>query len=541
MTIQPVHRLRFPASSAFVLLLAASCTLHAQQPAGRACSPLDLQPIIDLADETGLRPRLLQLQEAAPLRASTIRRPSLERAAACDVGGTTRIGGVDLTLLPLRSRTIYNSAYPADVNNGAMWAGRGAATAFSGGIELRAGPFSAAAYPVAAFHENRAFRTVPVARPGLSEFAYPWHRIDWPQRHGDEPFWLIDPGQSYVRAEALGVTAGISTENFWLGPAVRYPLMMSSSAAGFPHVFLSTSRAHDIYIGTIEAQAFWGRLQESDWFDGPGGTNRTLIAGLSAVFEPAFAPGLFLGANRMYLAYTDDWSVLDYLLTPYTRVRENPPGDNQLMSLYGRWAHPRSGFEVYAEWGREDGWGEWIDMLKEPDHGQVYMLGLQKAGHWRDADLRWFGELIHLQSALPVRGGRGAITFYTHSEIIQGYTNRGQLLGAAIGPGSDAQIIGVERAAVSRGTTLAIERIRYDDNAYYNSWARFYGETGHDVSLGGSIRHRETRGGFSLLAGISYARRHNRNFVYFDGTHPANYQSEDNLQLELDMSWAPRR
>lgn len=524
-----------------MLLFAASCTLHAQQQPGNPCSPLELQPVVDLADESGLRARLLQLRGAMPLRASTIRRPSLERAVACDSSSMLSIGGIGISVLPLRSRTIHNSAYPVDVNNGAMWAGRGTSTALSGGFEISFGALSAAAYPVAGFQQNTAFRTVPVTTRDMSEFAYPWHIIDWPQRHGAESFQLLDPGQSYVRVEAYGVTAGASTENMWLGPAIRYPLLMSNTAAGFPHAFVATSRPHDIYIGTLEAQMFWGRLQESEWFNGPDDTDRTFIAGFSAVFEPAFARGLFIGGNRMYLTYPDEWSAADYLLTPYTGVRENPRGDNQLLSLYARWAHPLSGFEVYAEWGREDHWGEWIDLLREPDHSQVYMLGLQKAGHWRGADLRWFGELVHLQSALPVRGGRGAITFYTHSEMIQGYTNRGQLLGAAIGPGSDAQVIGVERATDRRTTTLAIERIRYDDNAYYNSWARYYGETGHDVSLGGSIRHREVRGGLSLLAGVSYARRHNRNFVYFDGTHPANFRSEDNLQLELDLSWAPGR
>jgi hypothetical protein len=521
-------------------VVVATCTLHAQQPAGNPCAVFELHPTVDLTDQAAVRLRMRQLQGAAPLHALTIRRSSLERAYPCADSVRTPADLFAVTLLPVRSHTIHNSSYPVDVNNGAMWAGRGTTSAFSGGVELRLGPVSAAAYPVISFQENRAFQTVPVTGRQRSEFAYPWHAgLDWPQRHGDEAFRLVDPGQSYVRVEAFGAAAGLSTENMWLGPALRYPLLMSNSGAGFPHVFVSTTRPHDIGIGTVEAQLFWGRLSESGYFDGVGDNDSRLIAGVSAVFEPAFARGLFLGMNRMYLAYTDGWGFEDYLLMPYTDVRGNPAGDNQLFSLYGRWAHPASGFEVYAEWGREDHWGEWIDLLREPDHSQVYMLGLQKVGRWRDAGMRWFGELVHLQSALPVRGGRGAITFYTHSQITQGFTHRGQLLGAAVGPGSDAQIIGAERVADRRSTRLAVERIRYDDDAYYNSWARFYGETGHDVSIGGSIRHTEMRGRFAVVGGLSWSRRHNRNFVYFDGTHPANFQSDDNVQLELDVRWTP--
>jgi hypothetical protein len=447
-----------------------------------------------------------------------------------------------MSLLPVRLRAIYNSAYPLDVNNGVLWAGRGVAGGVAAGIELKAGFLSAAFQPAAAWHQNREFDMRPPHFRDRSEFAYTGHRnIDWPHRHGPDPFWVIDPGQSYIRAEARGVTAGFSTENLWLGPAQRMPLLMGSSAPGFPHAFVATTRPLRLPIGSLEAQLLWGRLTESAYFDGDPSNDHQLIAGASLVFEPAFARGLFLGVNRMYLAHWEPGNRIDMLVQPYLSVRDNPPGDNQLFSLYARWVHPGAGFEVYGEWAREDHWGAWKDLLLEPDHSQAYMLGFQKLGRLGSARLRWFGELAHLQAAAPARAGRGAITFYTHSQLTQGFTHRGQLLGAWIGPGSDAQVLGLERVTDARTTGLMVERVRFDDDAYWAQWSRFYAYNGHDVSLGVQAFHAEQLGPLMLRGSLGAAHRHNRNFVRFDGTHPGDFRGETNLHADLELRWSPSR
>lgn len=536
-------RLRHGATAvaAIALLLAGSTRVHAQDGDRKACTVDTVRAeLVDVADAAAMRVRLRQLQGVDAVTSLAIRRPSLERAAGACVWAADRSGGTAVPL-PFRLRTTYNSAYPLDTNNGAMWSGRGLTIAASGGGEVSIGPLSAGFYPVIAFHQNREFALKDRGPDDRFPFRYAGHGgIDWPQRHGREDYVAVDPGQSYVRLEGFGATIGVSTENLWLGPALRMPLIMGSSAPGFPHIFIGSARPFNIYIGSLEAQAFWGRLTESEYFDDDPDNNNTLLAGLSVVFEPGFARGLFLGVNRMYLARMDGFDFSRYFIDPYVEVRDNPEGDNQLFSLYARWVLPAAGFEVWAEWAREDHWGDWIDLLREPDHSQAYMLGFQKTGTWRGAELRWFGELAHLQSALTLRGGRPAVTFYTHSEIRQGYTHRGQLLGAWIGPGSDAQILGVERSTPQRTTGLTIERIRFDADAYYNQWARFYGQNGHDVSLGATIAHREQVGPVTVHAGLGAARRHNRNFVYLRGEQPPDFRAETNVQFDLDLRWSPR-
>ena len=54
-----------------------------------------------------------------------------------------------------------------------------------------------------------------------------------------------------------------------------------------------------------------------------------------------------------------------------------------------------------------------------------------------------------------------------HSYALEGYTNRGQLIGAAIGPGSNSQYLGLDRYSSSGRWGVFLERVRYDDDDFY--------------------------------------------------------------------------
>jgi hypothetical protein len=539
----------------FVLAAAAAavlCPLAAAQAQPFPCPDL-LRPGIDLADAGSQWLRTAQLLGAAPVQSLTIRRPSSERKiplcmnpapadTAGDAGAASQGGGLDV--LPLRLRSLYNSAYPLNVNTGPVWAGVGVSSTIEGGAEFRAGPLTLALYPLVAYQQNSDFETRTVNRRGASPYEYPGHpNIDWPQRPGSEPFWTIDPGQSALRLDVRGFAVGVATENMWIGPAQRTPIMLSNNAGGFPHIFFSTARPLGTPVGDFEAQLFWGRMRESDYFDNVPENDHTLIAGATLIYAPSFLPGLFVGGHRSFLANwnTPDWTApFDHLLNPYVDIRGNPAGDNQLLSMFGRWVLPSAQFEVYGEWAREDHWGAWIDLLREPDHSQGFLLGLQKVTQARGAHLRWWAELVNLQHAVPVRGGRGTQTFYVHSELTQGYTHRGQLLGAWIGPGSNSQALGAERMSADRLTGIFIERVRHDADAYYNQWARFYGESGHDVSMGVWLRHVERVGeAFRLSANASLTRRQNRMFNRYTGEQPPDLHWETNGHLDVELRWSP--
>ncbi|HEX7117811.1 MAG TPA: capsule assembly Wzi family protein [Longimicrobiales bacterium] len=509
--------------------------------------------------------RTAELAGAAPLRPWVIRRPAEQRRLpGCEderagpwrtrlpADSASAPGELRVELVPPKWRVHINSAYPTDRNDGALWPGRGVATSLRGGVigswDFGWGTISATLAPAVLFHENRDFEIRTVKAAQLSPFAYPWHhgRIDWPQRFGESAFWVLDPGQSQLRINVRGWTLGLSNENLWWGPALRYPLLMSNTAPGFPHVFTGTSRPLATPIGRIEGRLQWGWLRESDYFDVRPENDRRMFAGIVMDYEPRWLPGLFLGFARAYLVRIPEdgleWS--DYFTRPYANVRSNPLGnsnplnDNQIISLFARWAFPEVGFEAYAEWAREDHWEDLDDLLMEPDHAQAYMLGFQKVV---PGDARWirlYGELAHLQSSTTFRSRRPPVTFYTHTPLVQGYTHRGQLLGAAIGPGSDAQLIGVDVFGEWGLVGLHLERVRRDNDAYYETWARYYGYRGHDVELTAGVRHHFFDGDFDIGWGLTYSTRKNRNFIGLDGFSQA-LRVETNWALDLEVAWSP--
>lgn len=193
-----------------------------------------------------------------------IRRPSDRATPLCTGGPALPLGreaplpdpGPTLELVPGTLNIYGNTAYPHDSNDGALWHGKGASAQLAAGVAFRWGILSAAVAPSVAWQQNAAFQIVPNGRTGNLAFMDPWcgDGIDLPQRFGGGPFWTASAGQSYLRLDYQGFAAGISTENMWWGPGMRSSILMSNTAAGFPHAVAGTGRPVDVGIGKLEAQ-----------------------------------------------------------------------------------------------------------------------------------------------------------------------------------------------------------------------------------------------------------------------------------------------
>lgn len=508
----------------------------------------DLWRAAELAGATGLSSWLIVSPDQAAHRRCSGSVPEVYEATGADCR---------LELLPPTLNSAFLSGYPRDRDNGVLWAGRGLSTAASAGVSGAWGPFSAALHPVVAYQENRAFETLTRPRPGFSPYSHPWRPLDWPQRMGVDPFWTIHPGQSYVRADAFGVAAGASTSNMWWGPGVRNSIMLSDAAPGFPHLFVGTSRPTSVWIGRVEGRVVWGWLSESDHFDDDPGNDRTFLTGFVGAFEPGWIPGLYLGAARVLHmnipeeglgagAYLSPFGLevfADALIEDAGTWRDET---NQQIALYARWALPESGFETYAEWARNDRSQNLDDFIQEPDHSQAYILGFQKvfAG-----DRRWVrlqGELTHLERSITSTD-RGLGPYYYHSEVIQGYTHRGQLLGAWIGPGSSSQFLGLDLFRPWGRIGGYLERVRFNTDAYYRYQPRWgalgpggpinppenrlckCGDWVHDVELTAGVRGVAFWRGVEVAPELAYSYRLHRNF----------YKEDRNWTLGLDLRWVP--
>jgi len=457
---------------------------------------------------------------------------------------------------------VSNSALPFSVNDGPMWAARGWSEDIRAGLRLQWGRFSLVLAPELVATENLSYELPPPQvqlprPPGRSPFSTPWHvgvySIDLPLRFGERGLRRLDAGQSTLAADLGSVTVGLSTENEWWGPGIRNAIVLSNNAAGIPRAFVRTTRPVRTGVGTFAVRWFLGELSESPYFDTTAANNRRSITALAATWTPAGAPNLTLGFTRAVyapLVGSDDvfGHALDVLLgrgphlVPGDSVSK--PSRDQVFSLFGRWVFPADGFAVHAEWARTELPGSLRDLLTSPNHSQGYTVGLEwarpvRAG--RDA-VRLQAEATYLEKPPAFRNQREE-TWYTSAASPQGYTQRGQVIGAAIGPGASSQWLSVDYLAPTWRVGVFGGRIRWDDDALY-SFAGFYENKwcAHDVSLfggmTGAVRSRWGR----LEASVTAGERLNVFFYHLTWCGPTAARQDilDARNTTLELRFSPR-
>ena len=459
--------------------------------------------------------------------------PALRTGAGALSDGCAPVGALGMT--PATVTLSYRSAYPFDRDDGALWTGRGFATALTAGVRFEAGPLRVVLDPAVSYQQNRAFKLV-----GNGGFRYPYQTLDWPQQPGLGSFWTFAPGQSVIALQAGAAEVALSTENLWWGPARRYPILLSNTAPGFPHLRLGTSRTVDIGFAKLDLDLLWGRLDESGQFDAIVDNNYRLFTGVFLELRPAFAPGLSLGIAGVQHNRWDEARRFFVNLFTFPFNEEESTEGNGLLSVQARWRLTESEADFYAEWAREDFWLNLDDLLAEIDHSQGYLLGFEKIVRGPSTPLRLSGELIHLGSSptFQSRGRISRVSFYEHGPVPQGHTNRGQLLGAAIGPGSDAQYLAADLLFDRRTLGVYLERIRRDEDAYFERFVQTYAFRGHDIEWTVGLTGEEIRGNMHIEWESALSRRKNRNFIGLDGVN-WNFLRETNLALTIRAWWQP--
>jgi hypothetical protein len=382
--------------------------------------------------------------------------------------------------LPGGATVRFNSAFPFGSNDGAVWAGRGITASLEAGLVLKLGPVSAVLNPVAFRAENRPFSLLENGQTGSLIFAdgqFPT-TVDRPQRFGSGVYSRVDPGQSTVRLDLFGIVAGISTANMGWGPMQYYEYITGGNAPGIPRVFFGTGGPVSIGIGRVHTQVFWGRIDQSSFSPVRGtpyyssaletGTKR-FGAGLVGILQPRGIDGLELGAARFFHApWPREGIPHSYFTKPFSAILkknvtasvgfpdDRGGGDNQLASVFARWVLPRSGFEVYTEYGHEDHNYNLRDLIQEPDHSRTLGLGARKVIGSDSVHLSAIrAEMLDYQlQTLGRNRGEGGI--YTHGILRQGHTSRGQVIGADAGLGTG----GASTVAWDRFTQQGVVTVR---------------------------------------------------------------------------------
>jgi hypothetical protein len=474
------------------------------------------------------------------------------RDSALGVARSARLRAVEPTV-----RIVWNSDIPFEGNDDALWAGRGTSVSVTGGASysraIRGRQLDVVLAPVVAHSQNRPFPTRPGRDPGRSAFSSPFYdghtSADLPLRFGDAPVTTVGFGQSSATLTLDRVAVGVGTHNEWWGPAIRNTLLLGNNAPGVPRLFVRTARPHRTRIGEFDARAFVGTLTESPFFDADGSNDHRSLSALLVVFRPSIDSGLTLGVSRLVAAPVASLpAVLLHMLDALVRYEpvqayadttddgRSRRGSDQLFSLFVRWAFPQSGFETYAEWARAEMPRSVRELLEAPQNTQAYTLGLQ----WADTrvsgqHLRLQGELTYLEQTAFLAGRPPTQDYYTGQAAVQGFTERGQVLGASIGPGASSQFLAADWLSTGWQAGVFVGRVRSENDALYREGGPRL--TQHDVTVYSGVRGAVRFAKSDLHAALTVGRRYNYllQSLFYLGS-PPDAVDIDNVSLTFTVT-----
>ena len=428
---------------------------------------------------------------------------------------------------------IANTGFPWGINDGPTWAGKGITTIATGGIAARWRGVSAQLAPHLWWTQNADFTPLPPVSQGTAAHQdFVEASIDLPQRFGTEALGQVDLGESWLRIDGHGVAAGFSSAADWWGPGIGSGAILSNNAGGIPRLFLGTASPRNVGVGRVHGRVFAGRLSRSGFSeDTANHSGKRLGLGLVGSFEPRGLPGLELGLTRFFHRRWRDGgpnlSDLRVLWEPFLKqgikgkddtVTVAGQVDNQLASVFGRLVLPRSGLEVYAEYGREDHSWDAMDIATEPDHISLVTFGAQKRFGAVSSASYWiaYGEVTNAR-VTHLERVRSEGLFYEHGQLRDGHTLRGQLLGSPFVRGGSGADVGVDRYTVTGRLSVRWQRVglarRLEGGLGYGathvieaSGVRFYprGDMIWQAGLGRRIGDTSARDATNLSASVGW-------------------------------------
>jgi hypothetical protein len=394
-----------------------------------------------------------------------------------------------------------NSNLPLGFNDGAMIPSVGKQNYYNFQVGIQWGNFTLQIAPEKVIAENFTVQGLGKDFDGSAN-GYPgnfWRRyyeiseniIEAPNTHfkanSDQNFI----GQTSLKYHTKSISFGISTENLWWGPGIHYSLVLTNNAPGFIHYTIHSNKPIQTFLGTIEAQFIGGSLQngflqpsENDnpyaakWYI-PKDSGERYITGMVVTLNPKWTKNLYVGLSNMAYIYQKDMNGLEDAtaignFSKHTILKKRPA----LGAVFLRYALPKDHAEVYFEYGRNDRGATPINILYDSVAsgyvGGVRKLFLlpnsQKFGaislnievvqlKMPQSNLIWNKSLLAKQSS-----------WYTNSQVRQGYTNQGQILGTYVGPGGSGQTIHLAWVKGYNKIGIGVERLSHNKDFYYYNY-----------------------------------------------------------------------
>ena len=471
----------------------------------------------------------------------------------------------EVYLLPVVLQQQFNSDHPYGMNDGSMVQNRGYEMQVSAGVYAKIGPLSIQLRPEHVYGENKPFQKMSDAPNGVywnTSIANYYNTIDLPDRFNDGSYSKVSLGQSSIRLNAGPMSIGFSNENLWWGPGVRNSLLMSNNASGFKHYTLNTTKPIKTMIGSFEGQIIAGKLEQSGVDSLVGFEYRSkprdwrYISGVVITYQPKWVPNFFIGVDRTAITNhsTMGSSLKDYFpvfrkvqkfdtMKDGSKVPDEGKTD-QYMSYFTRYVWPESKAEFYFEYGRNQAAFDTRDAYVEPEFGRAYIVGFRKLLQLKRPDefIQIGIEFTQLEKG-NTRQTRASESWYNDNMVKDGYTNRGQVLGAGIGPGSNLQSLDVNWVKGLRKIGLTFERLVNNNDLFYKfayasaDKAQYINRHWIDLSVAGNFAWTYKK--FIVNSQFTYIKSYNYQYQWQPGLSYWDWDKQDvnNIHLKVGVMY----
>ena len=130
-------------------------------------------------------------------------------------------------------------------------------------------------------------------------------------------------------------------------------------------------------------------------------------------------------------------------------------------------------------------------------------------------------------------------SWYMSTRVIQGYTNRGEVIGGSIGPGASSQWLAMDYVRQSWRFGGYLGRIRWNEDVHSTAnFPVYQGYCSHDVTLYPGVRAASISRLGTLTADVGFQNREN---VFFenDGGCPNVGIRRDIRNRSLSITFSP--
>ena len=286
--------------------------------------------------------------------------------------------------LKVRNDFFYNSNAPNLENTSIKWIGKGVSFFTSVNVAYNDEFIFASIEPYYFLSQNDGY----VEPQRLPKFSH----LNDNRPHLETPYTSFGIRETQLYLNFNGFGGGFSNANMWWGPGFHSSLMMTNNTTGFGHLMLGTINEKRIKNWGINGRYIlsqFGNKSDSKPYYSGFIINTTYYS--IPTITVGFARSFLSGGNNT----NTDISLLDAALLPFEIVKiekSNNKDDllnpvNQTYTGYIELRFPRSGTELFLEWGRNEGFKNFEDFFLTPDHSDAFTIGIRKYGLFNNINL----------------------------------------------------------------------------------------------------------------------------------------------------------